>query len=829
MTERRPPPSLGTYRPTQDDPRQSARDDRGGNPAHRHDPSGYRDETDPAENLWQDPAHLPRIVTSRVVTSRARPPDYTSAIPPPPQTSRRVPPPPIPSEPEGMSGLRMMAYCLFGLFAFVAAAAVAAFLLIPTGLIRDRLQTEVRARTGRDLVIAGPTTLSLWPRPSVSVKDVTLSSPPDMGAHPLLKVAEVEVAVRLLPLLLHDVSIDQLLLRRPEFNLSIDAKGRRSWDFADAATPGPIRLAQVSAPGQGGIPKDLQDFVKGSTDATARAANKSRIGDISLGNVSVIDGSVRYRDARVGVDETVSALNVQASLANIASPLDLDSDFTWRNEPVKVRGQISPFRALLEGRPIQAQIKTSAAPLNIGFDGVMTLGAADVDLDGRLTAQATAFDKLAKWTGRPMPSTLPGGFSLDAKIKQTSALTALSDAQISIGGLTGSGTLSVDNRPARPYIKGALRFATLDLNLLQTIADTSALPAGAATSARAAPAASGLPAPAAAQVPKSIEELLNADTPPSSAVMPAARKPQVRGYTRREGWSDETIDLAALGLADADVRLGFETVVWRDLKTGAGQLTIALKSKAARITLDDLQLYDGRARGVVTLDGNGAEATVGTNVVMDGVSALPFFKAFSDFDWLAGKTHLAIAVAGRGATERQIISTLNGKADIAIADGALIGFNLPQIIANFSRGKFAGLERVTTEKTDFTEFAASTQIVNGLARNDDLRMTNAQGRTTGAGTIALPQRTMDYVLKPKLTSGAISGLEVPIKITGSIDKPTVTPELAGINGGQAVKAIQDAANSPAGRDVQETIKGALNGDPDAKAKVKGFLDQFLKK
>ena len=55
-------------------------------------------------------------------------------------------------------------------------------------------------------------------------------------------------------------------------------------------------------------------------------------------------------------------------------------------------------------------------------------------------------------------------------------------------------------------------------------------------------------------------------------------------------------------------------------------------------------------------------------------------------------------------------------------------------------------------------------------------------------------------------------------------------QLSGYNAVRAaVKAIQDAANSPAGRDVQETIKGALNGDPTAKAKVKGFRDQFLKK
>ena len=732
-----------------------------------------------------------------------------------------------------MSGLRIVIYCIFGLFAFMAAAAVAAFLLTPTDLIRDRLQTEVKARTGRDLVIAGSTSLALWPRPAVSLRDVTLSSPPDMGAQPLLRVAEIEVAVQILPLLLHDVSVDRLVLRRPELNLRIDAQGRRSWDFADLRPldlpPPLVRLAQAatsdakSLPKES-LPKELQDFMRGSSGTTAPAPGKSRIGDVSLGNVSIVDGTVRYIDARSAIDETVSALNAQLSLANIASPLDVRSDFQWRREPVQVTAQISPFRALLDGRPIEARLTADAAPLKIGFDGNITLGS-DLDLDGRVTATAPALDRLSQWTGRPLAGALPGGFSVAAKLKQTSAMTALSDAEMSLGALKGNGTLSVDSRGARPYVKGAFRVATLDLNLLRVVAEVT--PATAATRPPALPAAQT--STAASEKPKSIEDLL-LDQPPAAPPQLAPPK-QVRGYTKRQGWSDDAIDLTVLGLVDADVKLGFDRIVWQDLSTGGGQINVALKSKAVRVTLEDLALYEGRARGIVTVDANAAEPTFGANLLAEGVSALPFLKAFADFDWLSGRARIAIAAAGRGATERQVVSTLNGKADIAIADGALMGLNVPAIMRNLGRGKLAGLDRSPGEKTDFTEFAASTQIANGLARNDDLRITSAQIRSTGAGTIDLPQRTMDYLLRPKIVTGTSTGIDVPLRIHGSVDKPTVTPELAGVlrDPGQAVQAIQEAAKTPAGREVQETIKGAINGDPAAKDKVKNFLDQLLKK
>jgi AsmA protein len=254
---------------------------------------------------------------------------------------------------------------------------------------------------------------------------------------------------------------------------------------------------------------------------------------------------------------------------------------------------------------------------------------------------------------------------------------------------------------------------------------------------------------------------------------------------------------------------------------------LSLKGKLAKLTLEDVQLYGGRARGIITVDGTAAEPTIGGNIVADGVNALPMLKGLADFDWISGKARMSTAIAARGVTERQLISTLNGKTDISVTDGAVIGYNFSNLMKGIGTGRLPSFERVQTEKTEFSEFAASSQITNGIARNADLRVKSPQLTATGAGTIDLPARMMDYVLKPRLQAG----LEVPLKIVGSLDKPTVTPDLGGLlnNPGGAVQAIQDAAKTPAGKEVQDTVKGLLNGDPAAREKAKGFLDQFLKK
>jgi AsmA protein len=835
MTERRPPPSLGTYRPTQDndpDPGRGTQDAawRIGAPGERTQPSQSgappvrTAPPAPAPQHMTDGDALPRIITTRVRDDAGR--ALQQIVPAPRRTNggtqnRRPPPRP---EREGMSWLRLTTYVLFGGVAFVTAAAAAALFLVPTDLIRSRVAAEVKARTGRDLVFAGRPALTLWPRPAVSLKDVSLSGPPAMGGQTLISVGEIEVAVQILPLLLHDVTIDRLILRKPVLDLHVDTSGRRSWDFAEVLGQ-PVRLAQAAAPNAvsgKALPQELRDFVKGATDSVperperAAGGGKSRISDVTLGNVSVIDGTVRYRDERAGVDETATAVNATFAMVNIASPLESKGSLVWRGEPVQLTAQLTPFRALLDGRPIQAQAKVTAAPVSMTFEGTAAF-APELDLDGRVDAKVASIDRLAQWTGRPLASGVPGGIAVEGKLKQSALMTALSDARVSVGPVAANGAISIDNRGARPFVKGALQVATLDLNALRLIAE--ATPAQAAAPAVATKAV--VPAAGPSAAPKSIEELLEA-----APAVGAQKKPQVRGYTKREGWSDEVIDLSALGLADAEVRLGFDKVLWQEVVTGAGQVALSVKAKTARLTFEDLQLYGGRARGIVTVDATAKEPTLGGNFVADGVSALPMLKALSDFDWMAGKARIAVAVAGRGATERQLVSTMNGKADIAITDGALIGYDISALTRGLGQGRMPNLERNTKDKTDFSEFAASALITNGVARNDDLRLTSGQVKASGAGTIDLPSRTMDYVLKPKVQGG----VELPLKISGALDKPTVAADVGGLlrDPGAAMQAVQDAAKTPAGREVQETVKGLLQGNPDARAKAKGFLDQLLK-
>ena len=80
--------------------------------------------------------------------------------------------------------------------------------------------------------------------------------------------------------------------------------------------------------------------------------------------------------------------------------------------------------------------------------------------------------------------------------------------------------------------------------------------------------------------------------------------------------------------------------------------------------------------------------STGANLTLDGVSALPLLKDALGFDWLEGRSTIALALAGQGVSERQMIETLNGKVDMATVNGAIDGIDVGKLLRNIERGRF---------------------------------------------------------------------------------------------------------------------------------------------
>ena len=722
-------------------------------------------------------------------------------------------------EPAGRSLVaRLLLWLGLGLIGLVGTAAIALMIWSPAGLVRDQLAARIKAKTGRDLVIAGATRLSFYPSLAIAMNDVSLSAPPGMGGDPTIKMRSLQASVPLLPLLQRQVNVEGLTLRAPVIDLHVDARGRRSWDFAGFVPAEPVRYAQAGSARQptGGIPRELKDFVQSASPDSVEASTSrgplAALEALSLQDVRIDGGVVRYRDDRTGVNEEITAIDGRFAMANISSPADAKGSLVWRSEPIAFDVRLTSPKTLTEDRPARLALKLAGRPIDLDYEGTVTLGRAP-ETEGTLALKAPAVKALLTLLGAAQADGTPfNAASATGRLKLSEQAVTLSDATITLDQVSAQGSISVEQRPARPFVRGNLQIAELDLNSL-TLPAVGVAPAamGAAARPRATTPARAVPT---AKSPQSIEDLLR-DPAPKAGV-------RVQGFTQRSGWSDEPIDLSALRLVDADLKLSLGRLIFRAIKVGQTHMRVALKDRALTATFDDIQLYEGRGSGLVRIDGAAAQPAIGANFSVDGTSALPLLQDAANFDWVAGRTKATLAIGGQGMSERQIVATLQGRADVQFANGAVVGYNVPKILQSITQGRIPGLERNVAERTEFSEMAASFTILNGVATNKDLRLTSPVVRVTGAGVANLNDRTLDYTLRPKLVGtpeATTGGLEVPVKLAGTWDKPSISPDFDGV-----LKNPESAIDT-----IKQIGKQLKNGDGDAVNKAKNLLNQFLKR
>ena len=124
-------------------------------------------------------------------------------------------------------GLVLVAIVVIGLF---TAAAVFVY-TADHSRIKALIETTVSDATGRELTIAGDLTLSISLNPQLVTGDVTLANA-SWGSKPgMLTIGKLKVGVKLLPLFIGDVEIDDIQFTDTIVLLEADANGQGNWHF----------------------------------------------------------------------------------------------------------------------------------------------------------------------------------------------------------------------------------------------------------------------------------------------------------------------------------------------------------------------------------------------------------------------------------------------------------------------------------------------------------------------------------------------------------------------------------------------------------------------
>jgi len=750
---------------------------------------------------------------------------------PPPERPRQPshrPPPPKRTSPV----LLGLVYGALGLLALVAG--VVTFLVVspPTELIRREIVSRVKQTTGRDLVIGGPASFTFYPTIGLRVVDVSLSPPPGMEGAPFLTAKSFDVGVRLLPLLGQKIVVDRLVLNGPVFDLRVDRNGRKSWDMAALTAPrSGLRHAKA---GDAGLVQLAQadtgtrvDFGAGLGGGVSPAPSRS-ISGLSLGDIRIIDGIVRYSDERTGTVQSVSAINAEVGLPAIALPLTAAGDLVLQREKLNFKATLMTPEDVLAEHPAKLALEVNGAPIAVSYDGSVTVRDG-VSAEGAINGKTASVRRMAAWLGaRLAPAPGFGPASVAGSLRVVGNDIRMTGSTFTLDGATASGDVGVRTGAARPYVTADLKVA--NLNLANYLADGTAAAQERSVPVdpvEMSPSGTSGADPQSDSAPRSIEDLLEQDH----------SGPQVRGYTRRAGWSPEPIDLTGLAAVNADARLSIVALSYGDVKVESANVTVALKDAVLETKFQDVKLYQGQGQGLVRLDATGPEAILGTNFTLAGVAAEPLLKDAGDINWLAGTGNVSLAVSGRGESQASIMSSLNGNANVQVQNGALVGFNIGGAMRDLQSGRIPSFATSPEEKTDFSSLTGSFVITNGIAQNQDLQLLSPLLRVGGAGAVNMPDRTIDYTLRPRLVASLegqggqqdMSGLEVPLHITGPWDAPQVSPDIAGaLNSPGAAEAVKEIGKQFKGKNAGEIVDGLFGKDKDGEpSKAEKFLDKFL--
>ncbi|WP_417428951.1 AsmA family protein [Kiloniella sp.] len=660
-----------------------------------------------------------------------------------------------------------------GLILLVIAVLLVAPFFISLEDYKPEIAAKAKEATGRDLKIGGKISLSLFPTVAVEVNDVALANYEQGQSKDMVTLEQMALELQVMPLLSSEVVIDRFVLVKPVINLEVDKNGKPNWELEGAQDP-------------------ASDTAAAESSEVSEGGSSTSLSGLSLGDVRIQDGELHFTDLSSGTKEDIEALNLEISLDALSKPLSVDGRLDWKAETINLKADIANLESLMNGASTALEASVSSSPVNFSFNGTAQQASAFA-LAGALDLDVPSVKGLTDWVGAPIERQNEetfGQLSVKGQLDLNGSVVAFDDVSLAFDALTAQGALKIDSSGAVPNIVAALSTGVLDI--------TPYLPPETAAT----------------------DDASTGNTSGEAATAQSASADQ--------GWDDTPIDFSGLKSVNADLALKSEGVKIRKITIGVSELGILLQGGKLTADLKQLALYDGQARGKVVLDSSKATPTTAINFDLSGVQAEPLLSDSADFEKLLGTLSSKANLTTQGASQKAMVSNLNGTGDFIFQDGAVKGVNIPGLIRNVSLDALQN-SFDEAQSTDFAELSGSYTIQQGVVNNQDLSMVAPLFRLSGKGTVPMPPKTLNYRVEPKLVgdlegqggdSGA-KGLAVPLMITGTWSNPKVAPDLAG--------ALTDQLKDPSA-----LIEGVTSGEGGVKLPLgdgdaAGGVDEVIEK
>jgi AsmA family protein len=294
---------------------------------------------------------------------------------------------------------------------------------------------EVKAATGRELKVAGPTKVGLLPLRLI-VNDVSLANASWGSRAQLITAKHVEVRVALLPLVIGDVRL-KVDVVEPDVYLETDAKGVGNWVMARAGEKKPADTTSESS----GLPVDLS------------AARITR-------------GVVQFRSGRSGKTRRLTLDEAFIRSAGL-SGREILIKATIDGVPLSLTGTTDDriIDALSSGSPLGVKLEARIASATLAASGKVGFPASGARLALKVRADVGDTASLARVAGERIPRLPP--IKLDGEINGEKRVYTVKGISLSVGKSTASGAVKADFSGGRPKITADIAAPLVDVQKLR--------------------------------------------------------------------------------------------------------------------------------------------------------------------------------------------------------------------------------------------------------------------------------------------------------------------------------------------------------------------------
>jgi AsmA protein len=653
----------------------------------------------------------------------------------------------------------------FGLLLTLVLGIAALVLAPPTGLVREQLTRAVEQATGRELKVTGPVKLAFYPKPSLVLEDVTLAGPADAAGPELVRAERIAGEVNPLALLSGRVEIARLEIVRP--TLTIRPEDRALLD-------------RVSQSQSGGIGFEADAVV--------------------FRQITITDGSVNYLVRQPNPSWRID--QASATFADTAGNGETkgSGSFRWRDDQVTFSSVLADARAYVRGDASALSVKVAMKNLALELQGELS-PKDNPHVKGTLVASTSSVRDLARWLDvDPGAFALKGPASFEGAMLANVDQVALTKASLKMDAGESTWDTQVRFGALRPQVTGNITWRRLDLQKL--LGETPKIPA-LAVQARAV---DGTNIPSAWQALVTQLTALNAS--PGVALNALATSSVTR--PDRSSWSIETLDLDALTAVDLNLTTAADVVTHGAMQMQDARADVLLHDGRLTYTLKQIGIDKGRATGRVDVDASVKPAKVALSLSASDVPAEKVLAQVVDNAFLSGAAKLDLVVSGEGRNAQEVLKTLDGKVNVAIEKGRLIGFNLRRALLEWWRSWSYDPQ----QRTSFDKISGNYGIRDGVVRTvGELSLIGPEIEITSNGTITLPSQTLDQKVRLKAFPPP-QHLAVPLRVGGSWEHPSISWDWLSVFSDPSMSAAPTSVTSspdPIPAEVKASIQQTLNG------------------